>query len=192
MLQKRREKVPFIVYRKEENFLIKEKEIALAGKNGPIFSIIMKRANAERWQEKYKEDYGIGWEITENDLLKELNFNFENFSLVIDLKPTVKNNVSLYYLRRIWGYSYFGWTPIALQLETIYVDKEIKNSEEFKKKVIIPTHKGDIVHEFLYLQGGIKEGSWVWGRIGSVNGCLLWPDAFNFFVKKILPFTKGK
>jgi hypothetical protein len=47
-------------------------------------------------------------------------------------------------------------------------------------------------NKLLYLQGGIKEGSWVWGRIGSVNGCLLWPDAFNFFVKKILPFTKGK
>jgi hypothetical protein len=183
--------MPFVVYRKEKNFLIKEKEVPLAGKKGPIFSIVTKRADKEKWQERYKEeDYGIGWEITEKDLLEELNFNSESFSLVIDLKPSVKNNVSLYYLRRIWGYSYSSWTPIALQLETIYVDKEVENSEEFKKKIVIPRHKGDIVHEFLYLKGGIKEGSWVWGRTGSVNGCLLWPDAFNFFVKKILPFTK--
>ena len=182
--------MPFIVYKKRKNLLIKEKHIALAGKNGPIFSIVMKKANAEKWEEGHKENYGIGWEITEKDLLRELNFDSENFSLVIDLKPTVKGNVSLYYLRRIWGYTYLEWIPVALQLETIYTDEKVKDADEFKKKVVIPDHKGDVVHEFLYLQGGLKEGRWVWGRIGSVNGCLLWPDAFNFFAEKILPFTR--
>ena len=182
--------MPFLVYEKENNFLIKKKEVSLAGKNGPVCSLVMRKVKMEQWNKNYKDDYAIGWEITDRDLLRELGFTSSNVSLIIDLKPNVKNNVSLYYLRKIWGFSYYGWSPVALQLETVYVDKQVDNPKKFKNKVALPKDRGDLVHEFLYLQGGIKEGSWVWGRIGSVNGCLLWPDAFNFFIEKILPYTR--
>lgn len=177
--------MPFIVYRKEGNQLEKVKEVSLAGRNGPIYSLAKSKCSNIHVNEE--EEEGIGWEITEKEIIKELGFDAGLHRLVIDLKPSVKNNVSLYYLRKIFGYSYYGWTPIALQLETIFVDKYVENPEEFKQK-FQPPEEGDIVHEFLYLRGGYKEGNWVWGRAGSVNGCLLWPDALRFFIDKISPY----
>jgi hypothetical protein len=94
--------------------------------------------------------------------------------------------VSLYRVRRAWGYSYPWWTPFAVQLETLYVDAKVAEPEAFKQ-TFITSVPGDLVHEFLYLQGGTTGGSWTWGRVGSVNAPLLWPDALRYFVKCIAP-----
>lgn len=180
--------MPFIVYERKNGYLERVKKVSLAG-YGPIHSLAESRfLNAS----VKNNNEGIGWEIAEEDLIEELGFDAEKFRLVIDLKPNVKQNVSLYYLRRILGYSYDTWTPVALQLETIFVDKEVENPAEFKQKFREPSEDGDIVHEFLYLQGGREEGNWVWGRVGNVNGCLLWPSALRFFVDKIAPYIKQK
>lgn len=177
--------MPFIVYKKKGDKLKKEKKVSLAG-YGAIYSL----AKSKYSNVHVKEEEGIGWEITEKEIIKELGFDPELYRLIIDLKPSVKGNISFYYLRRIFGYSYYGWTPIALQLETIFVDEYPENPEKFKQEFQVPSEKGDIVHEFLYLQGGFKEGNWVWGRVGSINGCLLWSDALRFFMEKISPYIK--
>ncbi|MCD6385141.1 hypothetical protein J7M23_05120 [Candidatus Sumerlaeota bacterium] len=172
----------FRVYEKIGNYLIiKEKEVSLAGKRGPIYSLAMKKIKS------YKGSNAVGWEITEEELIEALGYNRNTHKLIIDLKPDDENKVSLFYLKRIFGYSYDKWTPIALQLERIYSDKPVKDVKEFKNKFQIPPVDEKLIHEFLYLQGGFEKGNWVWGRVGGVNGCLLWPDAFKFFVNKISP-----
>jgi len=176
--------MPFIVYRKDGNWLIREKEVSLAGKRGALYCLFKAKSKGLN----LNENGAIEWEASEEEILNVLGFSEEEYRLIIDLKPNVENNVSLYYLRRVFCYSEAGWTPIALQLETIFVDEEVRDKDKFKKKFQLPSQEGDKVHEFLYLQGGWKEGRWVWGREGSVNGCLLWPDAFKFFVRKIQPY----
>ena len=101
--------MPFIVYKKIGNQLEKVKKVSLAG-----YGVIYSLAKSKCSNIHIRGEEGIGWEITEKEIIKELGFDTESHNLVIDLKPNVKNNVSLYYLRRIFGYSYYGWTPIAL------------------------------------------------------------------------------
>jgi hypothetical protein len=43
----------------------------------------------------------------------------------------------------------------------------------------------DQLGEFLYLQGGVKKGTWNWGMVGRVNGALLWPDAFAYLTDSL-------
>lgn len=154
--------------------------IPLAGhKNGLIFRSLKDHLNGqEQW----------GWHLSAADLLNAANKSPDQHTIVIDLKPSETNNVSLYELKDVWGFSYYAWTPVALRLETLFVDYKVPNPKNFKKSFI---HNGDReqVHEFLYLQGGTGSGAWNWGSVGGVNGALLWPDALKFFSYKIMPST---
>ena len=105
--------------------------------------------------------------------------------ILIDLKPADKNNVSLYRLRDAWGYSYDGWTPLALRLESLFVDQPQDKPSTFKQAFCGPLGTEDFIYEFLYLNGGTKSGRWTWGLVGRVNGTLLWPDALQYFLKAI-------
>jgi hypothetical protein len=44
---------------------------------------------------------------------------------------------------------------------------------------------GNQIYEFLYVGGDGKTGSWVFGRVGSVNAPLLWDDILDSFLKRI-------
>jgi hypothetical protein len=103
----------------------------------------------------------------------------EPSALVIDLKPNVKRNVSLYEVLDVWGYSYHTWTPIAVCLRELYVDDEREDASTFKDQ-FDHAGTGHLVGEFLYVQGGVGGGTWNWGMVGRVNGALLWRDAFAF------------
>jgi hypothetical protein len=48
------------------------------------------------------------------------------------------------------------------------------------KKTRTSSAERDVVGEFLYVQGGTTGGTWNWGPVGSVNGALVWPDAFAY------------
>ena len=155
---------------------------ALTGE-GPLYAA-MKRQLGTPGQ------HAVTWELSAAELLRALGHDGERTWFVVDMKPNVRRNVSLYRLTHIWGHSYADWTPVAFQLRTIFVDLRHDDPEGFKQRFRIPG-KGDIVHEFLYLQGGSQRSNWAWGRVGSVNGALLWPDAFNHFVKCISQYTKS-
>jgi hypothetical protein len=170
----------FIVYRwnkDNEGFrrFEYEQEVSLAGKNGPIALHV----NDIPKKEGIKE---LHWHLTEDEILSRLGKTSHRHALVVDLKPTVENNVSLYQLKEIWGFSYEVWTPIAVRLETIFVDKSHLDPKEFKQRFDDKECVRVPVYEFLYLQGGIDGGFWSWGPVGSINGALLWPDALDYFI----------
>jgi hypothetical protein len=61
---------------------------------------------------------------------------------------------------------------------------------QFKRKFAFPSEKklvdnGGPVHEFLYLRHERPDRRWHWGRVGMVNGALLWPEVFDHFVQRI-------
>ena len=153
------------------------KQIKVAGSDGPISLYV-------REQNRHGE-LPFAWHMTEQELLTKLNVSPQNHALVIDLKPSMKNNVSLCRLKHIWGFSYNEWTPMLVRLETLFMDKKENNPTGFKQQFNDRNAQKDYVHEFLYLQGGVKEGTWNWGMVGRVNGALLWPDALDYFIGEL-------
>ena len=146
------------------------KRRALGGKQGPIASYVRKQGN------------GL-WHMTEADLLRHYRGAPDENALVIDLKPKARGNVSLYRIRDIWGHSRDGWTPMLLRLEALFVDLEEPDS--FKAEFKYPPGDGRSVYEFLYAIGDAENGSWKWGRSGSVNAALLFPCALDYLLGAI-------
>ena len=127
----------------------------------------------------------LPWHMSGSDIIQRVGGSPSEHAFVIDLKPSAKNNVSLYQLNDIWGFSYPHWTPLALRLETLFVDEYSEGPEEFKEHFVVPDSRRELVHEFLYLCAGTAGGTWRWGMAGAVNGALLWPDALNYFIQQI-------
>ena len=152
------------------------KKISLAGQ-GPLASIVKKRFHAS--------SAPVPWHISSSDIIAEISGSPDSQEILIDLKPSVKKNISLYQLCDIWGYSYDEWTPVALLLESIFVDREIDDPAQFKRQFDDREAVRTRLGEFLYLQGGVNKGTWVWGPIGTVNGALLWKDAFTFLTSEL-------
>ena len=123
----------------------------------------------------------LRWEVDEAEILEQLGYDSRDHLFIIDMKPSVPGNVSLYRLRRIWGFSNPDWTPLALRLDALFVDEKQAHPEKFKSEFLLPS-RPDAVHEFLYVRGGTRGGTWNWGRIGSVNGVLLWPRELKHFL----------
>jgi hypothetical protein len=94
-------------------------------------------------------------------------------------------NVSLFRLLDVWGYSCPLWTPLALRLQGLFVDVEHDDPAGFKQFFSWNANKDDLVGEFLYVQGGTRGGTWNWGQVGSVNGALLWRDAFDYLSSEL-------
>lgn len=194
--------MPFYLYRKTPinggfSKYIQVRNISLAGTNNVIYGAL---TATNQLQQNRGQNAAIGWHLSESDLLGTATDQYlsgsvlpDEYAIVIDLKPGVANNVSLYELKDIWGFSYPDYTPIALRLEPLFVDHEPENSnpDAFKKCFRDNDCLRDQVHEFLYLQGGYNSGKWLWGRVGMVNGALLWPDALEFFFREIQNRMQG-
>ncbi len=126
----------------------------------------------------------LAWEMDEKQMLSFLGHP-ENHALLIDLKPRA-TELSLYRLKYDWGVSHKSWTPLALKLDALFVDYEVENLAEMKQTFDLQrVRQGEFVYEFLYLQGGFKDGTWLWGQVGRVNGALLWSDVAKHFFGKI-------
>lgn len=169
--------MPFYLYRLDgDSYVRARKEVPLAGRNGPLFA-------AARSSPETPE-----WEISEDGLLRHFGVDPTNHAFIVDLKPKVTDRVSLYRLKHVWGYSDNGWTPFALELEALYVDKvppEGTLVEEVKAQFPKSTEPGERIYEFLYVNGDGRGGSWAFGRVGSVNAPLLWEGVFDSFIKRI-------
>lgn len=148
------------------------KEVKIAGNKGPL-AIIQAKRNTDKVSP-------FGWRAPYPDILKEIPGTDVNQEIIIDLKPNVANNVSLYKLLDVWGFSYEEWTPIAVRLQTIFSDRYEKDPIRFKRSFSDIEAERSELCEFLYLQGGVAKGTWSWGMVGRVNGALLWPDAYRF------------
>jgi hypothetical protein len=147
-------------------------EISLAGTSGPLFEFA-RRENTNKVSP-------FAWHATESTLLAVLGHSSDDNAIVIDLRPRDTDRVSLYRLCDVWGYSYDGWTPVSLRLQSLFVETAQPNPSDFKLRFIDFGEEHSFVAEFLYLQGGVREGTWNWGMVGRVNGALLWKDAFDY------------
>lgn len=146
------------------------RKISLGGKSGPVSRFVCSPATAKP-----------RWKICESQLLRLVDGGEKN-AVVVDLKPEVRRNVSLYRIRDIWGYSADGWTPILLKLTRLFSDRDTENPQEFKQSFDEREARIETVYEFLYLQGECSDDSWSWGRVGNVNGTLLFPEALDYFL----------
>ena len=137
----------------------------------------------------------LRWRMKEEDLVHAVagELSSKTHAIIIDLKPKVKANVSLYWLKDIWGITEADWTPLCLRLNPLFVDKKEDEPEKFKEGFDVKKEEiGGNVFEFLYLQAGLRTGKWNWGPVGTVNGCLLWRDTFNVFVHEIREYLVQK
>jgi hypothetical protein len=108
---------------------------------------------------------------------------------VIDLKPKQqKNNLSLYELLDVWGYSLNGWTPILLHVRGLFVDADPNsfNRNDFSSSESVV---GTPIYEVLYLDGSVENGKligrWNAPPASPTNAALLWPETLKYFVQSI-------
>lgn len=146
--------------------------ISLAGSAGPLATFARATNPAK--------NVPFAWHAREEGLVAHFGGQPAKQAIVIDLKPRVSGNVSLYRLLDVWGYSLASWTPLALRLQALFVDYQEPNPHVFKNSFVDPGTDHALIGEFLYMQGGVLSGKWTWGMVGRVNGALLWKDAFVF------------
>ena len=152
------------------------RNVRIAGSRGPL-ALIQKRKNP-------RARIPFPWHATGAEIVQQISGPEISNEVIIDLKP-YQENVSLYRLLNVWGYSYEGWTPVALHLEALFVDRPESSPKRFKRRFLDRGARRDQIGEFLYLQGGVREGKWNWGMVGRVNGALLWPDAFEYLASSL-------
>jgi len=164
--------MPFFLYRLEgSDYVQAKKDIPLAGLNGPFCAAAPRAPSSPEW------------ELSEQELVRFYGVDPANHAVIIDLKPRVSTTVNLYRLKHVWGYTSHNWTPLALELEGLYVDEAPPagvTAATFKKRFPALDGPGDQIYEFLYVGG-----TWAFGRVGSVNAPLLWAHVFDSFLKRI-------
>ncbi len=173
--------MPFILYdvaringQEQYNYV---RELKLDKGSGPIAKhVSLKNTN---------QKVPFEWHASAEDLIVLSGGSPMQQAIVIDLKPSVPGNVSLYHLLDVWGFSYSDWTPLALCLRPLFVDHIDPNPIKFKRSFLYKGTKFSLVGEFLYMQGGVSSGTWNWGKVGRVNGALLWHDAFKYLSRSL-------
>jgi hypothetical protein len=169
--------MPFYLYRLDgDNFDRVRSNVPLAGVNGPL-------CGAARCTPDNPE-----WDLSGEALVRFFGVDSSDHAVVIDLKPRVPNEISLYRVKHLWAYSSHGWTPFALELEGLYVDAQPPagtSAAAFKQRFPRLAQPGGRIYEFLYLNGDGKSGRWAFGRVGSVNAPLLWERVFDSLLKRI-------
>lgn len=125
----------------------------------------------------------LSWHVNIENSLRDVGQDAQ--TLVIDLKPKNKEeNLSLYELSNVWGYSASGWTPIMLHLRGLFIDDnpECYNTKDFIRS---PLEIDDPIFSMMYLRGTVDGGQLVgrWTPPGPspTNSVLLWPDAYKYF-----------
>jgi hypothetical protein len=179
----KRDSMAFLIFREQRRTWTQIRSIKLGQ---TIASYVQRKISDSAFKDVLK------WGISEQELLaiEAKEFRDGKHHLVIDLKPAAKQNLSLYQVQHIWGWTTRDWTPIALRLRPLFVDFKVQDATEAKKQFELPSDKqlaeiGSPVHEFLYFWHKNPANTWNWGLVGHVNGALLWPDVFDYFVERI-------
>lgn len=151
--------------------------IKIFGCNNGIIVKMLKKKLIPNQNEEYK------WHLNlERDLPK---IGLPESAIIIDLKPNAENNLSLYQLIDIFGYSSCGWTPMMWHLKPIYIDEE--GSEDEKWYFEIDINANEDIYTFCHVQdGSVKNGkiigTWVAPRPSSTNSALLWDNTIDYFI----------
>ena len=161
-------------------------KIHLFGCNNGFIPWLLERRISPSQGEPFKWHIPIGESL--NGVTKN-NTDCNGSALIIDLKPKQnKNNLSLYELEDVWGYSNDGWSPILLRLCGLFVDADPKGVDR-EKFAISDTEREGPIYEFMYLTGSVKDGkldgSWNAPPASPTNAALLWPEALTYFFESI-------
>ena len=176
----------FLLYKKvptdgQIHYQAENKSFSLAG-----YNLIYKL-----W-EKNERPFNRGWSVSADDLLQAHGdaFHADVYSLVIDFHPNADYRIALIEIENIYLYtygdkekSYVYWSPMMLELKSLYYDEfdEVITKEE-KEELInnfpAPDTQKRIV-EFLYLNG--DDYSWNWGKNGMTNAAFIEEDAREYF-----------
>lgn len=127
-----------------------------------------------------------GWHITEKQLLQQCGVDADSHAIVVDLKPNAPNIVDLYCMRGILGFSYEDWTPVCFLLEEMFSNRPENEPAEFKEKFTFSSE--DFLRRavsFVYLRAGTRKGVWNYGKVGQINGALIFPDAWKHFHQQL-------
>ena len=175
--------MPFYIYSVEHAMqrvarYTRRQSASLAGtKKGLIYKSI---------KDRLSEPVGA-WTISQEELLRSGGIDPGAHCLASDVTPNRATDVTIMSIDHVSGWSYPEWTPLLLHLNVL-IDDEFPESqaEEVRQSFDQADRETERVLTFSYLRGGHKGGSWTWGRVGQVNGPLLWADAMDFFVKEMM------
>lgn len=121
--------MPFFLYRTEGHDFVQARSVSLEGQGGPFCARAMSSPENPEC------------DLSEAELVGSFAAEPEKNAVIIDLKPRIKDEVSLYRVRYVWAYSSHGWTPVALELETLFVDESQPvgiSAQTFKKEFSAP------------------------------------------------------
>ena len=163
----------FIVYRRRKTTSGQEF-------SDPVLTRGIPRAIGQYVNPKLCGKTKVEWHLDTSAVLEQLGFASDDYALVTDVKPK-DTKVSLYEITDFWGVSDENWTPLGVRLETLCVDRTHSDPAQFKRSFTVNDSEREIIREFLYMKVG-KRGGWGWGRVGLVNGALLWPDVWAYLV----------
>ena len=140
------------------SYRLAEEHMPLAGHRNGIIRKLIKRQIPSGQCEPYK------WHISIPEALEGLGYS--NSTIVIELKPNQENNMSLYEIFDIWGFSRAGWTPIMLRLSGLVVDDYTLNKADYNEFTIQDEERDEPIYEFLHLKGSVEKGklkdTWNW------------------------------
>ncbi|MGH9490834.1 MAG: hypothetical protein ACRD17_10015 [Terriglobales bacterium] len=123
------------------------------------------------------------WEISGRELLELIApADPARSEFVIDVAPS-RADASLFRMERVCGYSASDWTPMMLVLSALAEPPRPGNGQPVQR--FLPNvQPAERVLTFLYARVGHERGTQAWGRVGNVNGALLWPHAWTFFLSR--------
>lgn len=127
-----------------------------------------------------------GWYMSEENLLKLCGVEPDSHALIVDLKPNATSIVNLYSMRGIIGYSYEDWTPLCFLLEEMFADEPEEDPASFKEEFSFSSDNYlRRAASFVYLRAGTQKGVWGYGKVGQVNGAMIFPDAWKYFHQQL-------
>ncbi len=184
--------MPFFAYEKQD----KDSEWRFI-RRGPRIDALPRRLLSPLFERlgSYPSTEAHKWALSEVEIhqrLTELRGPLAEgtYTLVIDATPDREDSISLFQVKQLFGCSYQEWTPLCLRLGPILDDK-VSDPEKVKQALTVSkSYLKENIIEFLYIRKGFgageQGGTWNWGRVGIVNGALLYEDAWVYFVNECL------
>lgn len=178
--------MPFYLYKREKRNRIE------CFKQQRRIKVAEKTLLYKCWNSKGRP-LGTHWQIDREDLIREATDGGDSkaYRIYFYYNPNAENKSGLFLLEpmKIYAYTYkkngeARWTILLLKLRELrnQASQRILTKAERDKLVrFFCSVKYKNVSEFLYLQG--DKGNWNWGRVGSVNAALIYPDVKAKFKK---------
>lgn len=142
------------------------------------------------------EGQGFPWRISDVELIDRLLHEPEKsdrhrYKLIADVQNVLgkpdRKCAQLFELTKMLGYSGWNWTPMMWKLRWLIELEDCSEARTRNRWEFEPAD--DYVYEFLRLQADhnwerTRLGSRGFGMVGGFNGVLLWPEAFDFFLRE--------